>query len=272
MYIEKKRESILFVISTFLLTGICWGSLILFKLPVKQSGGIISNILYMVGGLSPTIIALLLPIFTTKGERRNYYKRYFKFAIPLKWFLIPIVSGTLMISLSYGFTYIFFEKAARSLVIQPLYMLLPLFISMLIGGGLEEIGWRGILVHNFKEKNPVLISIGIGALWASWHTPLFFIMGTSQYHTNFIPFFINVIALSLITSILYLKSGSVIPCIIFHALINAFGDLGIYFGDSQLASSIIYSLILLVSGIAIFAILNLKKNTTRIYEKDIRLS
>lgn len=226
----------------------------------------------MVGGLSPTIIALLLPIITTKGERRNYYKRYFKFAIPLKWFLIPIVSGSLMISLSYGFTYIFFEKATRSLVIQPLYMLLPLFVSMLIGGGLEEVGWRGILIHNFKKKNPVLISIGIGALWASWHTPLFFIMGTSQYHANFIPFLIKVIALSLITSILYLKSGSVIPCIIFHALINAFEDLGIYFGHIQLAASIMYSLIILVSGIAIFAILNSKMNTIALEEKNIRLS
>lgn len=267
MQIEKKRESILFVLFTFLLTWLCWGSLIILDLPAKANGNVISNFLFILGGISPSIVALLLPLFAKKGERNSYYKRYFKFTLPLKWYLVPIISVLLMISISYGFMYILMEKATKSLTIQPLYMLLPLFVGMIIGGGLEELGWRGILVHNFKEKNPVLISICIGALWASWHIPLFFIKGTSQYHANFIPFIFFVFACTLVTTILYLKSGSVIPCIIFHALINAFGDLGIYYKNDQLAASILYNLFLLVLGIAILIVLNLKGRSIKIEEK-----
>jgi len=63
----------------------------------------------------------------------------------------------------------------------------------------EEIGWRGFLHDRLKGTTSLLlVSIIIGIVWALWHLPLFFILGTTQYENAmpFIPFFINIIVLS----------------------------------------------------------------------------
>ena len=56
-------------------------------------------------------------------------------------------------------------------------MIVPLFLSMVIGGGVEEFGWRGVLVYQLRKTNPVFISLGVGLIWALWHIPLFFLGG-----------------------------------------------------------------------------------------------
>jgi hypothetical protein len=59
---------------------------------------------------------------------------------------------------------------------------------------------------------------------------------------------------------LSLKSGSVIPCILFHALVNAFGELGFRYGIGLYAASMIESLVKLGIGFAAFLVLNSMKD------------
>ena len=58
---------------------------------------------------------------------------------------------------------------------------------------------------------------------------------------------------------LYMKSGSIIPCILFHALANVFVELGFHYGSSLYAASMIDSLVKFGTGIAAFLVLNSKK-------------
>lgn len=258
MLIEKRRESILYITFTFLITWLCWGSLALSGIPAKEN--VLSTTLYLLGGMSPLIVAMLLPLLTKKEERSDYYKRFFNFKISIKWYLLSVISVLLMTFISHGFMLIFFNEVAKGLDIQPLYMVVPLFAAMIFGGGIEEFGWRGILVHNLQKKSPVLVSLGIGLIWACWHIPLFFIKGVGQYQLSFVPFLIMVIAYSFITTILYLRSGSVIPCIILHSLVNALGGLGFrYSGDQSVAYA--DSLIKLAVACAFFVILSRKKRS-----------
>ncbi len=194
--------------------------------------------LYLLGGLSPTIIALLLPLRAAKGERKVYYKRYFNFKISLKWYLAPIAVALLMTFVGFVIVQLFFRDSVQSLTIQPWYMIFPLFLQMIVGGGLEELGWRGILVHHFQNKNRILVPLVIGVIWACWHIPLFFIQGVSQYQTAFLPFFAQVIGLSFVAAALYIRSQSVVPCIIFHALINALSGMGSFYGSDPTANLI----------------------------------
>jgi membrane protease YdiL (CAAX protease family) len=60
--------------------------------------------------------------------------------------------------------------------IQPI--LFVLFV-LVIG---EEIGWRGFLLrHLLHERSPLAAAILVGAVWALWHTPLYFIPGMPSY-------------------------------------------------------------------------------------------
>ncbi len=236
MTAQTKRESILFLVATYLLTAAAWGTLIL--LNKQPNSGAAAFLIYLLGGLSPTIIALLLPLRAAKGERKAYYKRYFNFKIPLKWYLLPIAIVLLMTFVGFAIVQLFFKESVQPLTIQPWYMIFPLFLQMIIGGGLEELGWRGILVHHFQNKNCILVPLVIGVIWACWHIPLFFIQGVSQYHMAFLPFFIQVIGLSFVTAVLYIRSQSVIPCIIFHALVNAISGMGSFSGSDSTANLI----------------------------------
>lgn len=243
-----KREPVLFLIATYLFTGLAWGTLILLKKPPTASA--ITFVLYLLGGLSPTIIALLLPLRAAKGERKAYYKRYFNFKISIKWYVVPVAIGLFMIFAAFAVVQIFYKQTVQNLTLLPWYMIFALFLQMIIGGGLEELGWRGILVHNFQNKNIVLVSLIIGSIWAFWHIPLFFIEGVSQYQQEFLPFFVQVIGLSFVTAVLYIRSQSVVPCVIFHALMNAMSGMG--FDQGANTASLITKLVIIAAFVVAF--------------------
>lgn len=250
-------SSVLFILITYLISWLSWGVLVLFGIPAKANA--LSTMFYLLGGLAPTIVAFVLPLFFGRAERGARYKMYFKFKIPARYYLLPIMTAVLMALVSYGAMFVIDPKAAMNLHIQPLHMIVPLFLSMVIGGGLEEFGWRGLLVYQLRKANPVFISLGVGLVWAAWHIPLFFLNGVGQYHANFLPFLVTIIAYSLVLTPLSLKSGSVIPCILFHALANAFGELGFQYGGELSFASMVDSLVKLGIGAAAFMVLNSKK-------------
>ncbi len=251
MYVEKKRESILYVVIAYIVTYACWGLLIVLGIPAKQNA--LTFALYLLGALSTTIIALLIPLFAPKGERGAYYKRFFRFKVALKWYLIPFIATALINGSVYAVIVLFFKSTAESLHLQPFYMIVPLFFAMIVGGGLEEFGWRGILVHNLRKVNPILTSLAVGIIWACWHIPLFFIKGVTQYQNYFAPFFLSTIAFSFITTTIYLKSGSVIPCVVAHAGFNVFVDMGFWYCNT-LIPGIVSAIIWVVFSAAFFLI------------------
>ncbi|MES1227031.1 MAG: CPBP family intramembrane glutamic endopeptidase, partial [Armatimonadota bacterium] len=86
----------------------------------------------------------------------------------------------------------------------------------------EEIGWRGYLL-------PVLMiaagSIGgtliLGVIWALWHLPMFFVNGSQQKGHSFFKYAVEVVAWSLLLSMVYLCSGgSILLCMLFHGALT----------------------------------------------------
>ena len=74
----------------------------------------------------------------------------------------------------------------------------------------EEVGWRGyalpILLRRFS---PVVASVILGAAWAVWHVPVFWIPGTAQAGIPFGYFALSVLAYSFI----YTAVGQVPICV-----------------------------------------------------------
>ncbi|WP_426503535.1 CPBP family intramembrane glutamic endopeptidase [Dactylosporangium sp. McL0621] len=92
----------------------------------------------------------------------------------------------------------------------------PFLISMLIAGPLaEEPGWRGTAYPRLRASmNRPRAGLLLGAVWAVWHLPLFFITGTVQHDLGLISwsglmFTLSVFPMALLTGYAYERAGVV---------------------------------------------------------------
>jgi membrane protease YdiL (CAAX protease family) len=111
---------------------------------------------------------------------------------------------------------------------QPWMFIPPFIANTFISAGMsEEFGWRGYALPRFQAKwNALTSSIILGAIWAAWHIPLWFVPGDSHNQTFFWGWVGRIILLSiLMTWIFNNTKGSVLAAILFHSMANSVGDL-----------------------------------------------
>lgn len=104
-----------------------------------------------------------------------------------------------------------------------LWMLAPqLAIMLTVGGGQEEIGWRGWLHPRLRTRfglwtTPLLV----GSIWFCWHLPLWWMPGSIQTHIPMVTFAMMTIGLSMLMArALETSKGGAAVAIWLHALNN----------------------------------------------------
>jgi len=218
MALLKKNPLISFFVLTFLISWLIW-------LPLWSSGEDTSGILavfLLLGGLGPLFAAILVSAIT--GTMPEFKERVFKWKTGFRWYLgallipIAIYLVAYLLYLILGGTPMDFSSA-DPVIIYPLALLFVIFL----GGGLEEPGWRGFALPRLQEKfSPLTSSIMLGLLWAFWHFPLFFSAASAQSELPLGWYIPNAVALSIIFTWLFNKSGgSALLAIILHGGVNA---------------------------------------------------
>jgi len=125
--------------------------------------------------------------------------------------------------------------------------LIPLKLIMIPLGGLEEFGWRGLLLPELSKKiNFQISALIVGIIWAAWHLPMFFIQGLSHYQSDFLAFAIQTVGLGLVLAWLFGRTRSIFICVLFHALQNASSSIGLNCPEN---GGYITALIWLIMGI-----------------------
>lgn len=115
--------------------------------------------------------------------------------------------------------------------ISILYMFLnlPLFI---IGGGLEELGWRGCLQPKLEKVVNYFPSVLIvGIIWSMWHLPLWLIKGTPQSAIPFGLYLFLGVVLSFTFTTIYKYTKNLLICVLSHAWFNGCIGLVVYIGS-----------------------------------------
>jgi hypothetical protein len=204
------------LIITFPIMLVCWGLCIILGLNgITKSDHIWINLPYALGAFSTTIASYIA--LKKNGEVKGF-KEWLKNVFGFKqsaWSYIAVIVlvalNTLVLCLAGGC-----ENKA------PLYMIILMLPIMLVGGGLEEAGWRYITFPELDKKfGFVPAALIMGLIWAFWHLPLFFIPGVNQYGKNFLAFVFGCIGLSFILGAIRKVTGSVWLCVLTHMLINA---------------------------------------------------
>ncbi|MEI4801931.1 type II CAAX endopeptidase family protein [Bacillus sp. FJAT-51639] len=206
-----------YLICTLIFTWGLWGILIsLIKLNITTFGTPLAMILFVFGGIMPAIIEISLKKkYGSKEEFRVFIKNIVNPKHHFVWYFLIIVLAFISCYLP-----TIFDGATMQ---KPLYVALLSFPIMIIGGGLEEIGWRGFLQPALQKRFSAFFStVIVSIIWAIWHLPLWFIPGTNQSQRNFISFTITIIAVSFLLTTIYNATKSIFMCLIFHALLNSF--------------------------------------------------
>lgn len=211
-----KRELLSFISYTFGIAWTAWGiEILLIALGIIDKNSSIYWFLFIIGGNSPAISEL---IREKKYRNREEFNEFIKNCVaPVKsiwsYLFVTCYAGI------FGIVLYWVQHGENALQI---YMFIPLTIIMLIGGGTEEIGWRGLLQPLLEKKFSMFISsVLVSLIWGIWHLPLWFIAGTSQSQMNFGAFLIMTLGLSITLAVVRALYKSIFMCILFHCMINA---------------------------------------------------
>lgn len=94
--------------------------------------------------------------------------------------------------------------------------------QILLGGAMEEGGWRGYLQPAFENRLPTLMGVvGVSLVWACWHLPYFFLPNNLQTGGNFLFYVVTATATAFTLTAIHKMTGSVLLCTLFHGWQNA---------------------------------------------------
>jgi uncharacterized protein len=161
----------------------------------------------VVGGLGPLVAALVVTRYTGDSVRA-WARPIARWRVPARYYLYalglpPLLYGLVDIVLALlGYEVDPSLLAARA----PAYLATLVFVAVL-GGGLEEPGWRGFALPRLEHRySPVVATLILGLAWGVWHVPLYGPLG-----------FVVPLVLAFFYTWLYNRTGSILLCILLHA-------------------------------------------------------
>ncbi|WP_042351462.1 CPBP family intramembrane glutamic endopeptidase [Bacillus massiliigorillae] len=228
-----------FLFFTFFSSWLLWGTLaLLTQFHLLTFGSALSYILFILGGVTPAICEIWLKKkYSSKAEFTSFIGNIKNPRYPFVWYVLTIGLAFLACFLP--------TLWGGATMKNPLYLAFINVPIMIIGGGLEEIGWRGYLQPTLQKRwSPFTSTLIVGAIWAIWHLPLWFVVGSNQLNMNFLWFTLIALALSFLLTVIYLATKSIFLCMIFHAFINSFWE--VYIPETNVSSALLTLLLALI--------------------------
>ncbi|NEW81539.1 MAG: CPBP family intramembrane metalloprotease [Mariniphaga sp.] len=217
---KQEKQSIkligFFLLYTFSITWLSWSIIIIANkyFNTLWNGEFLWWIPYTIGSWGPAISAFIIyRQFKDDFPEKSFGKYIFGKKINLKVWLIFgafFIWRFLMIWFAFGIT-------------KPISILAMLinFPFLILLGGLEELGWRGILQPRLEKVFNYLPSvIMVGIIWGVWHLPLWLIKGTVQSEFPIGLYLLSGIILTSSFTALYKYTNNIFLSVLSHAWFN----------------------------------------------------
>jgi uncharacterized protein len=218
-----------FFIITFIWSWTIWTPLVLcgFKIiPVpKELLSFLTIPVTMIAVFGPLVGALsALYKEKGKGSSRIYLRKFLDFRLGWKAYISPVVIFGSSTFIAWYLPEVFGEKHL-SMIFPSAWFFIPyIFLMIFLGGGQEELGWRGYALPLLERQFGIWrANFILGIIWACWHLPLWFITGMAQTYMNFGGFMLLMIGYSFILSwILKISGNRPLSVLYAHGFANAF--------------------------------------------------
>lgn len=204
--------------------GLSWGIIALAILVTAQIEAIFgpigyTNPLFILAVYAPGITGIFL-IWRHYGFRGlgSYFRRLTLWRMPLAWWLFLVLGIPAIVYLGAAIK----GTLTDPFPFSPWYKVLPALAIGLIIGPIEEFGWRGVALPLLQRRfAPLWAGLILAIVWGLWHVPAFFLSGTPQSAWSIGPFFIGIMAISVIlTPMFNAARGSILIAALFHFQMN----------------------------------------------------
>ena len=206
-----------FLVLTFALTWGLAAILILFTDQVTAIFGQVglTNPLVILAVYSPGFVGVFL-VWRHYGLKGlgGFFRRLTLWRAPLVWWLFLILGIPAIVYIGAAIKGTF----TTPFPFFPWYKMLPALALALFLGPIEEFGWRGLALPLLQRRfAPFWAGLILGGIWAFWHIPSFLISGMPQTTWSAVPYFLGIIAISVILMPLFnVSRGSLLISVLFH--------------------------------------------------------
>ena len=247
------RQLVKFFVITFLFSWLLWLPQVL-KFNGFSEWPDIVGLPGMFAPFGPAVAAFYL-VWKQDGKdgMKALWQRGWKLNFKKSWLLPALLIGPVTALLSAAI--LFAIKGSFSWEYGlPAAMVVPIFLLIYFTNALpEEYGWRGFALDPLQKRTNALgASLILGAIWALWHLPLFFIEGTTQAAIPMYQYFLQTMVLAIFYTWLHNNTGgSVLIAIIFHAVANT-SAAAIPFWTVDLGRWINFVILVVLAGIVLY--------------------
>lgn len=209
----------------FLITfAITWPCFIAVGRLAGHDAAIARGLLLYLGIFAPAFVAIGLTYWESGSEGVAALLRpLFRWNVAARWYVFAL-GYMAVVKMTVALLHRSLTGAWPLFGSEPWYVIVAAtFASTLIGGQSgEEIGWRGFALPRLATRFGYgVASLILGALWALWHLPLFFVPGADTEGQSFIVYAVQVVAISVAIAWLYVRSGgSLLLTMLMHSAIN----------------------------------------------------
>ena len=243
-----------FLVGTFAVTwGAWWALAALTANGTLEAGGPAATALLILGGSAPTWVAYLA-VWRSPGAGavRDLTRRVLDVRVPVRLLVAAVLGAALLGLLSRALAALLDVAGWPSDPAGAAVVFVPAFATGIVLGGIEEVGWRGVLQPALRSRHGLATTnLVIAAVWALWHLPLFWVVGDPRQGASFGLFALAGLGYSAVMTWLYDRTGSVAVCVLFHAGINAATAAGLSFAAADTPGFAVQAVVLAAFGSAL---------------------
>jgi len=239
-----------------------WSVAVFMGLSVEGPSG---EVLFRVGLLGPLVAGILFAwLGRSDGSWREYWMRLADpRRIAARWYAVILLFMPALMALAVlwdmafetGTAFPLIGRRMAPFVANPALIAPTLLNILLLGPLSEEFGWRGYALDRLQQRfTPAVSSLILGALWALWQLPLFFIRDTFHHDDlgawtpGFWVFVVQVIAMTFVMTWIFNHTRrSTLGAILFRYM----ASLAMFVANVSDETNFLATLLLLIAAVVI---------------------
>jgi membrane protease YdiL (CAAX protease family) len=249
----RRHPVAIFFVLTYAIAWAFWAPLVILQDRMPPAPELLLTIL---GSSTPSVLAILLVArLQGRAEVRHLLRRLLMGRVNIGWYAAIVALTALPVVAVWVSTLL---GAPAPVVAVTIPGALSLFLFSIFPGSAlgEELGWRGFALPRLQTRRSALAaSLIVGAVWGTYHFPLFLLGSPVRPLALFLPFALSCVIMSIFYTWMYNGTGgSLLLAVILHAATNL--PLTIVMGPLEqrvLPSYWIYDALLAIAAAALVA-------------------